>query len=220
MITPQVASGEKIKSTESTVVERETVFKIDIESEPHSSEDFYGKDVDDEEDITVKHQRGVSDNRSCTSEKVALKTTGMLEPNDDADYEFGGKASECKESMGSLERQIQQIVLSRDLLQNMEIDLKEMNMKNGSVLEPSEEQTRGCMMLRQGGTLDENYGRSGFGMNTAQELQPSLSGYGMNTGQEMEPSLQNDQLDLSGDEQENQVHGGEFDPNQSNISFG
>ena len=84
--------------------------------------------------------------------------------------------------MGSLERQIQQIVLSRDLLQNMDIDLKQMNMKDaGSVLEPSEEQTRGgCMMLRQGG-LDDNQGRSGFGMNTAQELEPSRSGFGMNT---------------------------------------
>ena len=43
--------------------------------------------------------------------------------------------------MGSLERQIQQIVLSRDLLHEMDIDLKQVvDMKNaGSVLEPSEE---------------------------------------------------------------------------------
>ena len=55
----------------------------------------------------------------------------------------------------------------------MDLDLKQVvDMKNaGSVLEPSEEQTR-CMMLRQG--LVENNQTSGIGMNTAQELEPSL----------------------------------------------
>ena len=77
-------------------------------------------------------------------------------------------------------------MLSRDLLQEMDIDIKQVDMNNaaGSVLEPSEEQTR-CLMLRQG-LLEFN----------------QTSGIGMNTAQELEPSLPPDQLNLSGAEDE------------------
>ena len=53
------------------------------------------------------------------------------------------------------------------LCSEMDINLQEVaDMKNaGSVLEPSEEQTR-CLMLRQGG-MENNQTTSGIGMNTA-----------------------------------------------------
>ena len=47
-----------------------------------------------------------------------------------------------KAHLGSLEKQIQQIVLSKDFLQNIDIDLKQLNMIKGgagAVLEPYEE---------------------------------------------------------------------------------
>ena len=134
------------KSTESTVVERETVFKIGIESEPLSEEEFYGKGGEDENTVTQAH---MNENRSYTSEKVEMKESGMLVAAHSEDQEEVNDEVSMG-SIGSLERQIQQIVLSRDLLNDMDIDLKQVDMKNaGSVLEPSEEQTR-CMMLRQG----------------------------------------------------------------------
>ena len=65
--TPQLIDS---KSTESTVVERETVFKIGIESEPLSSEECYGKgDGDEENSVTKAHLNGGANNeRSYTSE--------------------------------------------------------------------------------------------------------------------------------------------------------
>jgi len=68
------------------------------------------------------------------------------------------------QSIGSLEKQIQQIVLSRDLLQNMDIDLNHIKMKEaGSVLEPSDAQAR-CMMLRQNMHDDEDFENEGSSM--------------------------------------------------------
>ena len=61
------------------MVERETVFKIGIESEPLSSEEFYGKgDGDEENSVTKAHLNGNNNERSYTSEKVASKEMGML----------------------------------------------------------------------------------------------------------------------------------------------
>ena len=52
------------------MVERETVFKIGIESEPLSSEECYGKgDGDEENSVTKAHLNGGANNeRSYTSE--------------------------------------------------------------------------------------------------------------------------------------------------------
>ena len=69
------------KSTESTVVERETVFKIGIESEPLSSEEFYGGkgENDEENSVTKDHLHEDRDsNRSYSSEKVALNGADRL----------------------------------------------------------------------------------------------------------------------------------------------
>ena len=70
------------KSTESTVVERETVFKIGIESEPLSSEEFYGGkgENDYENSVTKDHLHEDRDsNHSYSSEKVAFKNMDRLD---------------------------------------------------------------------------------------------------------------------------------------------
>ena len=68
------------KSTESTVVERETVFKIGIESEPLSSEDNYGKGENGEENsVTKKYlNEDRESNRSYTSEEMEIKDADRI----------------------------------------------------------------------------------------------------------------------------------------------
>ena len=62
------------------MVERETVFKIGIESEPLSSEENYGKGENDEENSVTKdhlHENRDS-NRSYTSEEMEMKEADRL----------------------------------------------------------------------------------------------------------------------------------------------
>ena len=62
------------------MVERETVFKIGIESEPLSSEECYEKGENDEENSVTKdhlHENRDS-NRSYTSDEMAMKEEARL----------------------------------------------------------------------------------------------------------------------------------------------
>ena len=72
------------------MVERETVFKIGIESEPLSSEEFYGKGENDEENSVTKdhlHENRDS-NRSYRSEEMAMKEADRLaSPNNGGELE-------------------------------------------------------------------------------------------------------------------------------------
>ena len=72
------------------MVERETVFKIGIESEPLSSEECYGKGENDEENSVTKdhlHENRDS-NRSYTSDEMAMKEAERLaSPNNGGEME-------------------------------------------------------------------------------------------------------------------------------------
>lgn len=67
-------------------------------------------------------------------------------------------------------------MLSRDLLQNMDIDLNQINNRGQNMMEPQDEQTR-LAMLR----LGQDSSRNETGMGPAQELSstmPRILGHG------------------------------------------
>ena len=81
---------------------------------------------------------------------------------------------EERDSLGSLEKQIQQIEISRDLFQRMDLDYKDIKITEaGHVFEPSESNPY-CEMLRPNVADDERH-RSSMGnlQGSAQEMEPS-----------------------------------------------
>ena len=76
-----------------------------------------------------------------------------------------------RDSLGSLEKQIQQIEISRDLFQRMDLDYKDIKITEaGHVFEPSESNPY-CEMLRP--NVADHRSSMGNLQGSAQEMEPS-----------------------------------------------